>query len=128
MSNGKKFFVCKHCGNIVGMILDKGVPLVCCGEKMAVLEANTTDAATEKHVPVVTKTDCGIRVAVGSAMHPSTAEHHILFVYVETENGGQRKAVAVGTDPVYDFSFVDDKPCTVFAYCNLHGLWAAKVD
>ena len=46
-----KFFRCNHCGNIITMVIDKGVPVMCCGEAMEELKANTTDAATEKHVP-----------------------------------------------------------------------------
>ena len=53
--NMKKLYKCMHCGNIIEMVEDKGVPVVCCGEKMVLLDPNTTDAATEKHVPVVTR-------------------------------------------------------------------------
>ena len=48
-----KFFVCRHCGNMVGMIHSSGVPMICCGEKMTALTANTVDASQEKHVPVI---------------------------------------------------------------------------
>ena len=30
----QRFFICTHCGNIIAMVRDKGVPVVCCGEKM----------------------------------------------------------------------------------------------
>ena len=84
-----KFYKCRHCGNVIGKVVDSGVPVVCCGEKMEELVANTVDASAEKHVPVVTKIDdCTIKVEVGSVAHPMQPEHHISFIYVETENGG----------------------------------------
>lgn len=66
----RKFFICKHCGNIVGMVFDAKVPMMCCGEKMTELVPNTTDAAQEKHVPVVTVDGNMVTVKVGSAAHP----------------------------------------------------------
>ncbi len=126
MCSNQKFFICKHCGNMVGLIENKGVPLVCCGEAMAELVANTEEAATEKHIPAVKKVDGGIEVSVGSVLHPMEDQHFITFVYVETEKGGQRKCLKPGDSPVLSFSFADDAPKSVFAYCNIHGLW--KID
>ena len=48
-----KFYICNHCGNIIAYVKSSGVPVVCCGEKMQELVPNTTDAAVEKHVPVI---------------------------------------------------------------------------
>ena len=127
MRCNQKFYVCNHCGNMVGLIDDKGVPLVCCGEKMAELTANTTEASVEKHIPVATVSGNTVSVQVGSALHPMEEAHHITFVYVETENGGQRKCLKIGEDPTVSFAFVDDKPIAVYAYCNLHGLWKADI-
>ncbi len=127
MCCNQKFFICKHCGNMVGIIENKGVPLVCCGEPMAELVANTVEAATEKHIPVVEKTNSGITVSVGSVAHPMEEQHNIGFVYVATTKGGQRKCLKPGEAPKVSFSFVDDEPVAVFAYCNLHGLWKADV-
>ena len=123
----QRFFVCAHCGNMVGLIRDKGVPVVCCGAKMNELIPNTVDAAVEKHLPVVVKTDGGIRVSVGSVLHPMTDAHFIGFVYVETQAGGQRKSLTPGMEPTVEFSFTDDKPVAIYAYCNLHGLWKTEV-
>ena len=119
----KKFNICRHCGNIIGMINDAGVPLVCCGEKMEKLEANTVDASQEKHVPAVTVDGNEIIVNVGSVEHPMIPEHSILWIYLETENGGQRKVLKPGDAPAAKFTVIDDKPIAVYAYCNLHGLW-----
>ena len=74
MSMEHRFMICKHCGNIIGMIHDAGVKPVCCGEPMTELVANTTDAATEKHVPVVEVEGNEVRVKVGSAPHPMSGE------------------------------------------------------
>lgn len=124
MENEQKFFICKHCGNLVGMINNAGVPIVCCGEPMAELVANTSDGAAEKHVPVVEKQDSKITVTVGSAMHPMTEEHSINWVYLQLEDGGQRKSLSQNKEPKATFALADgDKPVAVFAYCNLHGLW-----
>ena len=121
-----KFFKCKHCGNVIVKTVDSGVPVVCCGEKMEELVANTVDASQEKHVPVVTKVDdCTIKVNVGSVEHPMTPEHHIAFIYVETKHGGQ--LVKLTDKPEAVFCTCADKPVAVYEYCNLHGLWKTEL-
>jgi len=122
-----KFYICKHCGNIIGMVNNAGVPIICCGEPMEELIANSTDASQEKHVPVVTVDGDVITVDIGSAAHPMLPEHYIEWVYVLTENGGQRKALKPGQDPKAVFVLKDDKALAVYAYCNLHGLWVTKL-
>lgn len=125
--NPRKFFICEHCGNIVGMIHDSGVPMVCCGEKMKKLDANTVDASFEKHVPVVEISGDEVRVNVGAAEHPMAQEHFIQWVYLQTENGGQRKKLTPGSKPEARFILADDKPLAAFAYCNLHSLWLTEL-
>ncbi len=127
MCNKQKFFFCRHCGKIIGMIQEKGTPTICCGEKMTELVANTTEASVEKHLPVVTVSGNTIEIEIGSTHHPMEEAHHITFVYVETEGGGQRKCLKVGDTPKVTFSFVEDKPVAVYAYCNLHGLWKTDI-
>lgn len=122
-----RFFYCAHCGNIVGMIHDAGVPMMCCGEKMKNLEAGVTDASVEKHVPVVEVTADKVTVTVGSVMHPQTEEHHIAWVYLLTNVGGQRKCLEKDGEPVVEFALADEKPLAVYAYCNLHGLWKTDI-
>ncbi len=121
-----KFYVCKHCGNMVGMIHSSGVPMICCNEKMTALEPNTVDASAEKHVPVLSVNGETVTVKVGSAAHPMLDEHHIGWIYLETEKGGQRKTLNPGEAPEAVFRLVDDRPVAAYAYCNLHGLWMAK--
>ena len=121
----QKFFRCKHCGNFVGLVNNSGVPMICCGEPMEELIPNTTDGSGEKHVPAVTVEGNKVTVKVGTVMHPALPEHHIEFIYLETENGGQRKGIPVGADPVAEFLLTNDKLVAVYEYCNLHGLWKA---
>lgn len=121
-----KFYKCRHCGNVVMKVVDSKVPVVCCGEKMEELVPNTVDASNEKHLPVVTRIDdCHIKVEVGSVPHPMLSEHHIAFIYVETESGGIR--VDLKDKPEAVVCLCNDKPIAVYEYCNLHGLWKTEL-
>ena len=127
MGDNQKFFVCKHCGNMVEIIKNTGVPMLCCGEKMSELVPNTFEASVEKHLPVVTVLGDTINIQVGSVLHPMEDAHHIAFLYMETKCGGQRKCLRIGEEPKLSLSFSNDKPVAVYAYCNLHGLWKTEV-
>ena len=122
-----KFYRCNHCGNLIGMVHDAGVPMMCCGEKMEALVPNTVEASAEKHLPVVTVDGDTLKVAIGSAAHPMVEEHFIEWVYVQTERGGARKALKPGEAPEVSFAMGGDKAIAVYAYCNLHGLWMTKL-
>ena len=120
----QKFYICKHCGNIVAAVKESGVPVVCCGEKMSELVPCSTDAATEKHVPVVTKEGNIVTVSVGSVTHPMTPEHYIEWISISTKNGNQRHVLAPTDEPKATFALLDgDEVLAAYAYCNLHGLW-----
>ncbi len=125
--NENIFYICEHCGNLVGMINNAGVPLVCCGQKMTKLEPGTVEASREKHIPVVKVDGDTVKVEVGSVAHPMAEEHSILWVYLQTDKGGQRKCLEVGGEPAVTFALSGEKPVAVFAYCNLHGLWKADI-
>ena len=122
-----KFLMCEICGNIVGMVKDKGGPLTCCGKGMTHLVPNTVEASQEKHIPDVSKTENGISVKVGSVLHPMTEDHYIDFIYVKSGRGGQRVGFKVGESPEATLSFTGDEPEVVYAYCNLHGLWSVDL-
>ena len=122
-----RFFICEHCGNLIGMIHDAGVPMMCCGQKMTKLEPGTVDASLEKHIPVVSVENNIIKVDIGSVAHPMEEAHSILWVYLQTDKGGQRKSLAVGSSPVVSFAVCDETPVAVYAYCNLHGLWKTEI-
>ena len=120
-----KFYKCAHCGNVVQKVVDNKVPVFCCGQKMEELVPGTVEASVEKHLPVVTDLGNGVlRVEVGSVHHPMLDEHHIAFVYVETERGDIR--IDLKDEPVCEVYVGQDRPVAVYEYCNLHGLW--KVD
>ena len=122
-----KFYICEKCGNIVGMIHNGGVPMMCCGQKMAKLEAGVVEASLEKHIPVVAVEGNTVRVNVGSVTHPMSEEHHIAWIYLQTNRGGQRKCLDVTGAPEVTFALADETPVAVYAYCNLHGLWKADI-
>ena len=123
-----KFYICEHCGNLVGVINDSGVPMVCCGQKMTKIEAGVVEASREKHIPVAKVEGNKVTVTIGSVEHPMAEEHSILWVYLETDKGGQRKSLEVGKAPVVSFALTEDeKPIAAYAYCNLHGLWKTEI-
>lgn len=127
MCKEPKFYICKQCGNMVSMFRDTGVSMMCCGEPMTELVANTVDASQEKHVPVITAEGYHVFVKVGSVPHPMTEEHRIVWIYLQTENGEQLCCVDTKDKPEACFKICeDDRMIAVFSYCNLHGLW--KVD
>lgn len=121
--NTLKFFRCNHCGNQVEMIHSAGVPVVCCGEPMQELVANTQEGAVEKHIPVVEREGDLVKVMVGSVEHPMAEEHYIQWIVLHTDGGVYRKPLAPGQAPKAEFALNGETPIAVYAYCNLHGLW-----
>ena len=122
-----RFYICRHCGNIIGMIHDAGVPMLCCGEKMENLVPNSSGASEEKHLPVVCVDGKDVHVSIGAAVHPMTEEHSITWVYLQTDRGGQRKCLKPGGAPVVRFALLEENPVAVYAYCNLHGMWKTEL-
>ena len=119
-----KFFICEHCGNIIAMVRDRGVPVMCCGQKMTEIVPGTTEAAVEKHIPVYEVKDNKVYVTVGSVEHPMLPEHYIEWIAIETTNGNQRKSLKAGDAPKAVFALNEgDEVLAVYAYCNLHSLW-----
>ncbi len=122
-----KFFICEHCGNLVEVVNDARVPMICCGQKMTKLEAGVVEASHEKHIPVVKVEGNTVTVEIGSVAHPMTEEHSIEWVYLQTNVGGQRKDLNAGDAPKVVFALQDEAPVAVYAYCNLHGLWKTEL-
>lgn len=122
----EKFYICRTCGNLVGMINSSGVPMICCGKPMEALVPNTVEASGEKHIPAVTVENGIVNVQIGSVEHPMVDVHYIEWVYLQTENGGQRISLAPGQTPQVKFLLGDEKPVAVYAYCNIHGLWKTE--
>lgn len=143
---GLNFFKCAACGNIITFMDASGVTPVCCGEEMQKLNANHEDASAEKHVPMITKTAsiirssegcCGgsfaateavtaVNVKIGELRHPSEPEHYIEWVAIETCCGWHVKWLKPGEEPEAEFLLASGETLQkVYAYCNIHGLWAA---
>ena len=121
-----KFYKCAHCGKIVAVVKETGVPVFCCEEEMKEIVPGTMDASKEKHVPVYTVENNLVKVKVGELAHPMTEEHHIAWVSLKTKEGNQRKSIPVNKPAEVCFAICDgDEVEEVYAYCNLHGLWKA---
>ncbi len=124
----QRFYKCSHCGKIIAIVKESGVPIICCGQKMNEIIAGSTDAAQEKHIPVYRIENNKVIVSVGDVEHPMTAEHLIEWVSIKTKQGNQRKALTAGQKPQVTFAICeDDELEAVYAYCNLHGLWQAEI-
>ncbi len=123
----QRFYKCSHCGKIVAIVKETGVPVMCCGQVMNEIIAGSTDAAKEKHVPKFIIDNNKVIVTVGDVEHPMTAEHSIEWVSIKTKQGNQRKVLSAGQKPQVTFAICeDDELIAVYAYCNLHGLWKAE--
>jgi superoxide reductase len=122
MTERLQIYKCEVCGNIVEMLHAGKGTMVCCDQPMKLYRENTTDAAVEKHVPVVTKADGGISVKVGSAAHPMEESHYIEWIEIISGDRTCRKFLKPGIPPEADFC-IDGPGVTAREYCNLHGLW-----
>lgn len=122
-----KFYICKHCGNIISYVHASGVKVICCGEPMTELVPNTVDAAVEKHLPVITVSGNLVTVKIGTVAHPMTVEHHIEWIALECKQGNQRKVLDPTGAPGAQFLLSEgDEVVAAYAYCNLHGLWKTE--
>lgn len=122
-----KFYRCKKCGQIVAAVENKPCTPFCCGEEMQELVGNTTDAAVEKHVPVVEEVEGKVFVKVGDVPHPMLEAHHISWLYVELADGGILKYLDVDKPAEATFNVELKDVKAVYEYCNLHGLWKKEL-
>ncbi len=127
MAKRNEVYKCDLCGNIVSVLHGGDGELVCCGEAMKLLTENTVDAAKEKHVPVIERTEHGIKVSVGSTLHPMEEKHFIEWIEIIADGEVHRKFLKPGDTPVVEFCQCtsDAKEVIAREYCNLHGLWKA---
>lgn len=123
-----KFLQCLTCGNIICKVVDSGVTPKCCDSFMRLLEPKTNEMGNEKHLPVVTRLDSyTIQVKVGSTPHPSTPEHHIVFIALLTKSGIQIKHITQdGEVPTITFDCPQGEAVAVYSFCNIHGLWVTQ--
>ena len=120
-----RLYRCEHCGNIAIKVIDAGVPMMCCGQKMVELIPSSTDAAVEKHVPVVTREGDIVTVDVGSVAHPMTEAHLINLIILDTTAGVQIAELHADDIPQAKFALLSGAEVKkAYAYCNLHGLWS----
>jgi len=122
MTKVLEIYKCEVCGNIVEMVHSGAGELVCCNQPMKLYAENTVDAAQEKHVPVIEKTDTGYKVQVGSVNHPMEEKHYIEWIELIADNKAYLQFLKPGDAPEAEFSINAEK-VTARAYCNLHGLW-----
>ena len=122
----QKFYICAHCGKIVALVKESGVPVVCCGEVMNEIIPGSVDASGEKHIPVYKVENNKVHVTVGSVEHPMGNDHYIEWISLQTTSGNQRKVLKPGSKPETCFALCEgDEVQAVYAYCNLHSLWKA---
>ena len=119
-----KFYRCARCGQIAAIAKKAACPIMCCGEPMKEIVPGTTEAAVEKHIPVVEVEGNKVTVKVGSVAHPMLPEHYIEWIAIQTKQGNQRKELHPGDEPKACFMLCEgDEVETALAYCNLHSLW-----
>ena len=124
MTKLNQIYKCEVCGNIAEMVHNGAGQLVCCGQLMKLQEENTIDAAKEKHVPVIEKTDNGYKVKIGSVPHLMEEKHYIKWIEIITDVKSYKKFLKPGDEPVAEFC-IQAETVTAREYCNLHGLWKA---
>ncbi len=120
-----EIYKCEICGNIVEVTHSGAGALICCGKNMERMTENTTDAATEKHVPVIVLADDSVTVKVGDVAHPMEDAHYIEWIEILVEDKVYRQYLQAGTPAEATFN-IAASTVTARAYCNLHGLWTAK--
>jgi superoxide reductase len=126
MKQNVRFYFCPICGNVIGLIDGNMDHVTCCGRKMELMEANTTDASQEKHVPVYEKVEDEIVVKVGSVEHPMEKEHYIMWIAQVSDNRTTR--VRLYPEQATETRFPYIKGATLYAYCNKHGLWKTTIE
>lgn len=119
-----KLYRCAVCGNIAWKIVDKGVPLFCCGEKMEEAVPGTSEGATEKHLPVLCREGEQVTVAVGETLHPMEEAHSIQLIAAVSGDTAVVRRLKPGDQPV--LTLTAHEPVTAYAYCDLHGYWSAR--
>ena len=119
-----KLYVCRHCGNVIWKVVDKGVPVTCCGEKMEELVPGTTDAAREKHVPDVKRVGDTVKITVGSVVHPMLEEHYISMIAAVSGDTATVRFPKPGDEPT--LTVESREPVTAYEICNLHGYWKGQ--
>lgn len=122
MTEQKQIYKCGICGNIIEVLHTGAGQLVCCEQPMELLPEKTEDIGQEKHVPIIEKTEKGVKAKVGSTPHPMEEKHHIEWIEVIADEKSSRKFLKPGEKPEAEFE-IKDKNIRAREYCNIHGLW-----
>jgi superoxide reductase len=117
-----QIYKCEVCGNIVEVMHGGKGELVCCGKPMKLFKEGAVDAALEKHVPVIEKTQKGFKVTVGSVAHPMEEKHYIEWIEAVADGKVYKQFLKPGDAPEAEFCVEADR-ITAREYCNIHGLW-----
>ena len=125
MTKRNEIYKCEICGNITEVVHEADGQLVCCGQPMKLLKEKQEDEGQEKHVPVIEKTESGVKVKVGSIEHPMTEEHYIEWIEIIKDNKLPKKFLKPGEKPEAEFCTPEGE-IKARAYCNVHGLWISK--
>ncbi len=124
MSQFLELYKCDTCGALVEVLNAGGGELSCCGAPMQLMQEGVTDAAKEKHVPVIEKTAMGYKVSVGGVLHPMEEAHYIQWIELLADGISYIKFLKPGDAPVAEFC-VEASNVVAREYCNLHGHWKA---
>ncbi len=119
-------FSCEDCGTQVFRIQKGDQDPQCCGQTLKRLIPNTTEASSEKHIPVYEFLgNSEMLIRVGSTNHPMTPAHHIGWIAVVFENSIIYEKLTPEMAPQSTVQVKTGFAGKIYAWCNLHGLWAA---
>ena len=125
MKENVRFYFCPICGNVIGLIDGDMEHIKCCGRSMELMQANSTDASQEKHVPICERVEDEIVVKVGEIEHPMEKDHYIMWIAQVSDNQTTRIRLFPEQGTEVRFKYIPKS--IIYAYCNKHGLWKADV-
>lgn len=119
----KKFLLCEECGNLEEL-KEESPNSTCCNTLMKAVDANSTEASIEKHIPTIKVEDSTVTISVGEILHPMSEEHYISYIYLKTNKKLKKQALKPTDKPQAIFTLSENEEViAAYSYCNLHGLW-----
>jgi superoxide reductase len=119
------FYLCEICGNVIELLYGEAERIECCSQNMTLLKAKTEDMGFEKHVPYPIVAGNKVKVQIGETLHPSEEKHYIMWIACVNGNEITRVDLKPGEEPSATFEY--KKGSTIYAYCNIHGLWKTEI-
>ena len=130
MTKKLEIYKCEICGNIVEVLFEGVGELVCCGQSMLHMQEHTQndEMLSEKHVPIIERTEDGLEIKVGSIPHPMEEKHYIQMIEVYSEDGRyvKQKFLQPNEEPVLNVKCNCNEEVIARELCNIHGLWIGK--